>query len=240
MHSYGSPLFPSRKESSPLVAKAVALKGWRLLFCAFFNGGNLGTKVCRHSQSGKMQDVVSRDGGLYERILGTSWKRLPEVVRDAHRETSRGVFCVIRGPSRLAQALAGALRLPTSQANTPIVLQIAPCHGGERWRRTFGTRRLTTRQYEAPNGLLAERFGALEFRFRLGVIDGRLIYCQEGAFLCVGSLRIPLPHWISPQVSAAETAAAPQRTHVSVSVSMPGIGRLIAYEGDLEIPSRSA
>ena len=47
---------------------------------------------------------------------------------------------------------------------------------GEQWRRTFDDRRLDTRQYVAGNGDLAERFGLLEFRFRLAASDGSLIY----------------------------------------------------------------
>jgi hypothetical protein len=191
----------------------------------------------------KMQDPSSAEATLYERLLGKEWSRLPEIVRKVHLDASgkprRGCFRVVRGQGRLAKALASILRLPPAGDATPIQLEIRSDGRGEQWLRTFGTRRLTTLQYEAPNGLLAERFGFLELRFRLIVFDNSLSYSQERVFLCVGRRRIPLPRWISPRVSATEAAVDARRTHVTVKVSAPYIGLIIAYEGELEIPSRS-
>jgi len=193
----------------------------------------------------EMQDFSWPQTTLYERILGTEWNRLAEIVRKAHLETygepARGRFRIMRGKGRLAKALAGVLRLPAAGENIPVQLEITSHGRGEQWLRKFGTKRLTTLQYEAPGGLLAEKFGVLEFRFRLTVVDDCLRYSQESVFLCIGRQRIPLPRWISPSVSATESAAVSAgRTHVKVTVSMPWVGLLIAYDGDLEIPSRSA
>jgi len=179
---------------------------------------------------------------LYKRLLGPQWNQLSEIVRSAHYADTvlRGNFCVTSGEGRLARILARVLRLPTAFDATPVELQITRDGRGEQWLRTFGARHLRTLQYEAPGGLLAERFGVLELRFRLSVIDNSLRYCQESVFFCIGRQRVSLPRWISPTVSATETALAnPPRTRVAVTVSLPWIGLLIAYDGELEIPSRS-
>jgi hypothetical protein len=47
------------------------------------------------------------------------------------------------------------------------VLVVATRGDGEHWLRTFDGRRLEMRQYESRESELAERFGVLEFRFRL-------------------------------------------------------------------------
>ena len=106
--------------------------------------------------------------------------------------------------------------------------------GGEEWRRTFAGRPLVSMQSGRPDGLLGERMGPLETRFRLTVVDGALLYQAAGAALCLGRLRVPLPRWFSPRTTASERPAdEPDRIDVSVEVRLPLLGRLIAYEGRL-------
>ena len=79
---------------------------------------------------------------------------------------------------------------------------------------------------------MAEQAGLTELRFRLEVRDGGLIYHPAGAALRLGWLRIPLPRWLAPTVTALESPAeAPGQTVVSVRVSLPILGLLISYEG---------
>jgi hypothetical protein len=191
-----------------------------------------------------MQEIALRNDRLYQRILGAEWHRLHPTLREAHFDSSArpayGSFRVVHGKGRLARLLAGLLGLPHAAEAVPIQLEITADDRGQRWFRTFGDKKLTTLQFEAPGHLLAERFSALELRFRLVAGGNSLRYEQERAFLCIGRQRLPLPRRVSPSVSATETVAtSPGRTHVAVTVSMPWIGLLIAYEGELEIPSRS-
>jgi Domain of unknown function (DUF4166) len=87
------------------------------------------------------------------------------------------------------------------------------------------------------SGLLAERFGPIEFRFRLSFADHTIHYRQVGVILRLALPffpEIPLPRWASPHVSAWETAGASEsETRVKVEVSAPFAGLLISYEGKL-------
>lgn len=87
-------------------------------------------------------------------------------------------------------------------------------------------------QYAGPEGCLVERFGRLYVWFRLLVVDHMLCFCQERVGLGVGRLCVPLPHWLSPQITAREWAM-PGEAHVQVTVSvrLPLVGVLLAYTG---------
>lgn len=177
---------------------------------------------------------------LYERLVGEAWQRLPTVVRGAHLASApvraRGAFRVTRGANRVARALATLLRLPPAGDRTPILLEITPHGAGEKWFRTFGRSRLTTRQYESGDGLLAERFGPVELCFRLVVDGDSLCYEQRRVRLCLGPLRVGVPRRLAPRVAARESAAAGARgTHVIVAVELPLVGLLIRYEGKLQL-----
>jgi hypothetical protein len=106
----------------------------------------------------------------------------------------------------------------------------------ERWHRVFGGRPLVTHQSEAPGGLLAERLGILEFRFRLVAQNGALLFRQEALALRLGALRVPLPDCISPIVAAregpvVESDGAGDVTSVDVRVTTPSGALLFAYRG---------
>jgi hypothetical protein len=102
--------------------------------------------------------------------------------------------------------------------------------------RLFDGKPVVTDQ-RAVSGLLAERFGALEFRFRLSFADHAIHYRQVGVMLRLALPffpEIPLPGWASPQVSARETAGGTEmETRVLVEVSAPLAGLLFSYEGEL-------
>lgn len=105
---------------------------------------------------------------------------------------------------------------------------------GEEWRRTFAGRPLVSMQARRSDGLLAERMGIVEMRFRLEVVGGALSYQTTGTALCLGPLRVPLPRWLSPRITAWERAAGDgDQVQVSVEVNFPFLGRLIAYDGKL-------
>jgi hypothetical protein len=177
-----------------------------------------------------------RPAALYPRLLGSAWLDLHPAIRLLHLTddvaTARLEFHCGRG---LAARLAcRALRLPSSSTVLDARLAIARDAESERWIRTFGQRLLVTTQRGLPDGTLAERFGALELRFRLRVVEGTLTYVQAGAALVVGRLRIPLPRWIAPRVEARETCVD-GRSYVKVSISAPGSGMVMSYEGCVQV-----
>ena len=181
---------------------------------------------------------------LYERLAGHAWHEVAEAIRQAHPGNdnlqARGVFRVQHGPGCIARLLAWLLQLPHPADVTSVELHITPSGQGEKWVRRFGGKRLVTLQQEAPGRLLAERFGLLEFRFQLQPQAEALIYLQQEVALCFGRLRLLLPSWLAPQVNATERAVeATQRTHIAVVISLPFLGLLISYEGELEVGKES-
>jgi hypothetical protein len=89
-------------------------------------------------------------------------------------------------------------------------------------------------QYDRGAGLLVERLGTVEMLLRLEVVGGALSYRTVSTALRLGFLRVPLPYLLSPHVTGWEKALGDtNQIHVSVDVTMPSLGRLIAYDGIL-------
>jgi hypothetical protein len=176
--------------------------------------------------------------GLYPNLLGDSWQRLDDAVRRFHEASATvhavGTFQVRHGDSRLARALAWCARLPATGERVPVRLQVITGTAGEEWRRSFDERPLVSVQSARSDGLLAERMGLTELRFKLGVADGALTYQTVGAALCLGPWRVPLPRWLGPRVTASERPIGePGQMDVAVEVAFAWLGRLIAYAGRL-------
>jgi hypothetical protein len=92
-----------------------------------------------------------------------------------------------------------------------------------------------TVQYQRGVDLLAERLGALEFRFRLCVIAHALEFWHTDTAGVLGPMRAPLPRWLSPRITAREWAGPEAGSlQVAVRISLPFLGLLIAYEGCLK------
>lgn len=181
---------------------------------------------------------ADRPIALYPRLLGPAWLDLHPAIRWLHLTdgVATGRFAIHPGRGLAARLTCWALRLPSSATLTDVRLAIASDAQSERWARTFGRRLLVTIQRGLPDGTLAERFGALEFRFHLHVIEGgALTYVQAGAAVVVGRLRIPLPRWISPRVEVRETGLDGRGCHVRVGISAPGIGLVMSYEGCVQV-----
>lgn len=151
-----------------------------------------------------------------------------------------GVFRVRQGSHWLARTLARMAHLPAAAKAVDIQLLVTARGDGEQWRRMFAGRPLVSLQSGRPDGQLAERIGPVEMRFRLQVVEGALVYQATSAALCLGSLRVPLPHWFSPRVRALERPVGEgDQIDVSVEVRLPLLGCLFAYDGRLtrvEVP----
>ena len=183
------------------------------------------------------QNDAERLPALYPRLLGPAWLDLHPAIRWLHLTdgVATGRVEFRRGRGLAARLTCWALRLPSSAMRLEARLAIARDGESERWARTFGRRLLVTIQRGLPDGTLAERFGALEFRFHLRVAEGALTYIQAGAGVMVGRLRIPLPRWISPRVEAREASAGGRGAYVRVGISAPGFGLVMSYEGSVQV-----
>lgn len=127
--------------------------------------------------------------------------------------------------------LARLFRLPQENKSSVAHLVVTTSDSGETWQRTFDGIRLCTRQFEAAPGELGEQFGFLEFRFRLEATDGGLRYRQIVAAVRTGTIRVPLPAVIAPQVEAREDPDGQRGIRVRVSVSVPAARPILTYDG---------
>ena len=176
---------------------------------------------------------------LYPRLLGSGWRDLNPAIRQLHltAHVATGRFELHHGRSLAARFTCFALRLPSPAAVLEARLVIVRDAESEKWVRTFGPRVLVTTQRGQPDGTLSERFGALELRFHLQVVEDTLKYVQAGTGVMVGRFRIPLPRWISPRVESQETCIDGRRPHVRVRISAPWIGLVMSYEGCVQVES---
>jgi len=182
----------------------------------------------------------NKPSGLYPRLMGSAWSEVHETVRRAHASSEvlrgEGLFRVVHGEGVLARVLVRLLRIPEATEGGRVHLKVTSQKHGERWLRTFGERRLVSTQREGTGGLLVERRGFLEFRFRLEVADGAICYRQEAFGMRFGPVYVPMPFWISPQVAAREgPGKSPDQSSVVVTVFAPITGLLFKYEGEIQI-----
>jgi len=184
---------------------------------------------------------MANDGAghrLYPRLLGAAWDGLDPAVQRVHADDrltqAEVVFQVSRAPGRLLGLVLDAARVPGASGAARVRLAVV-CHGpAEHWCRSFEGRPLETVQTEGSGGLLVERVGALELRFRLAVQQGDLLFRQQSLTVRLGPLWVRLPQWLAIQVAARESAAGqPDQTKVEVRVMTPGGGLLFSYRGSV-------
>ncbi len=176
-----------------------------------------------------------RGHSLYDHLLEGSTTELPEPVRAMHcsrwSTEAIGVFRVDR-PSHLGGRLLGwVMRLPRAAEHVAVTLRIERIEGQETWRRQFGSRTLTSSQWE-HDGLLFERFGPVCFALALQV-DGRTLrFIQRAAYWTLGPWQVRLPASLAPQVRAT-VSSGPRTVLVDVSVNARWTGALLHYTGTL-------
>ncbi len=181
--------------------------------------------------------------GLYEAVVGPLWQILPQPIRRAHQAggfRAAGLFRIEAGRGLVARVLSRLCRLPPAGAAIPVQLSVTPDAGTERWTRQIGTDRILTSQRGLAGGVIAERFGLLELRFRISPAADSLRYEHLVTRLCCGPFSLPMPKWLAPRVVASEEiGTTPGCSRVRVAVFLPVVGLLLAYEGELTL-QRSA
>ena len=192
----------------------------------------------------EVKTIIMAAVPLYMRIMGDCWSQVAEPVRSVHSThaimRAHGRLRIRHGGHALARILARVLRLPRPDAAAETQLTVTARPGGERWQRTFNGRGFTTQQYESNASGLAERYGVLEFRFRLEASEGSLLYVQREAALIAGTVRVRLPGLLAPHVAAREDPVGLNRVNVDVRVTLPWIGLLMAYDGPIEVEEARA
>jgi Domain of unknown function (DUF4166) len=153
-------------------------------------------------------------------------------VRRAHTAGSAaGSFRVWCAPGLAARALCRLARLPPAGEDVDTRLVVTEERGKERWERSFGGRPLVSEEFAGGKGLLVERVPPVELRFRLEPRSGALHFHHVGTALRLGPLRLPLPAFLSPRVSATEEPAGDGAVRVEVVIRLPLLGPIFGYEG---------
>lgn len=177
------------------------------------------------------------DQPLYRRLLGDAFDRLPPVIRRMHtvspRVVATGIGTVIHGHNLLSRILRRLLRLPAEGIERPLRVTFAARNDAEILSRAYPDAVLTTVQAPAGpagSGLLREGFGPLSLILKLEPSSDDLSF----RLLDVRCGRFSLPRWLRPRLQAQERTGG-EWYHFSVRVDLPFIGRLIQYEGRLQI-----
>lgn len=170
--------------------------------------------------------------GLFPGLLGQGFQGLPVPVRNAHRGTDvalRGTATVERGTSMIAGFLCAITSVPRSMKAAPVVVRIAVDADGETWTRQYGSARPMRSRLCARGGLLVERLGPATMKFALTGDSGRIKWRLTGISL----LGLPLPvKWFRV---AATIEARDGRYAFTVEAAASGIGRIVRYDGELDV-----
>ncbi len=198
-----------------------------------------------------MADAWRKSGGgvdeaprpsMYRRILGDSYDLLPPLVRDMHdvegRHTARGRGRVRRGTGLASRLMAKLIGMPPEALDIPVETTFSLEQGAETITRNYNGAILITRQALVPgieadgaaSALLLEKFGPVALFIRLeGTEEGITFHLQRCSLL-----GLPLPSFLSPLVTARERVKDGQY-HYFVLIELPVFGRLIEYEGLLQL-----
>ena len=175
-------------------------------------------------------DLASTGANALQACLGGDFERLPETVRRAHVGAIRltGQACVMRGGA-FANLLANIMGLPP--ASERIAMTVEGEHLADRmiWNRCFGTRSFSS-CFRLRDGRLIESLGPFRLRLRLEARDRRLVNVLERVTL----FGLTVPRVLAPALEAWE-GERDGRYDFAVEVRLPFVGRLVRYEGLLDL-----
>ncbi|MEZ0261490.1 MAG: DUF4166 domain-containing protein [Alphaproteobacteria bacterium] len=186
--------------------------------------------------TGTHNDTAEEALPLHRRILGDAWDRLPQALRDMHGveglTTAEGTGSVARGSGLLAKLACLLMRFPPAGENLPISVRFDVKGATEKWTRSFGDSRFSSRIYPGTGRsarLMIERFGPLAFALALVEENGRLLLVLRRWSI----LGLPLPLWLGPRAVGSEFVQD-GRFNFDVKISHPLTGLIVHYRGWLQ------
>ena len=172
---------------------------------------------------------------LFRDLLGDALDRTPAPVRMLHesflphRFEGEAQVRVARGVlARLVARIAG---LPRHEGRMAMAVTMERMAEGERWTRHFPPTPFVSRLW-IRDGVLCERIGPTEIRFRLHA-DGQGIVWEPVGLRLFGWL--PMPRFLLRDVTAREGADAQGRYRFEAGAAFPFLGCVVAYEGWLDV-----
>jgi Domain of unknown function (DUF4166) len=169
---------------------------------------------------------------LFPSRLGADFEHLDPQLQWVHSGESRdlrGTVTVERGTSVIAKILSVLTSLPPALENAPIRVQIHIKCDKECWIRTYaGTHRMTSTLFRDGN-CLVEQLGPASLTFRLVAREAGIDWRLEH----VSMIGIPLSvNWFE---ISARVDVQNGRYHFLIDSALRGIGRIVRYEGLLDV-----
>ncbi|MGD9806860.1 MAG: SDR family oxidoreductase [Hyphomicrobiaceae bacterium] len=166
---------------------------------------------------------------------------LPSAVKTFHRIDGACIWAgrasVETAANFVARCVAQGMGFPAPGTDVPVTVVVrreasAPGNGPpiETWTRSFSGHPFASRLDSPAAGCAWESFGALTFRLRLNVQDGKLFFPVSD--WRIGSLRLPVS--LAPRSDACEWEDESGRFNFDVRLSYPILGQLVRYKGWLK------
>jgi hypothetical protein len=184
-----------------------------------------------------VRERSSRPQPLYRRLLGTAYDTLPPTLQRLHaldrHLVAQGRAKVERGNGIFARLIAAAVGFPPAGVDIPVTVDFRRDKAREVWRRSFAGRAFFSTQEEGRGGfdrLLCERFGPAMSGLAPVVETGRLRLVLRRWSL----FGLTMPIALAPTCEAYEYEEQ-GRFHFFVDIGLKWIGRLVRYQGWLEL-----
>ena len=175
---------------------------------------------------------------VYRPLLGPHLDELPAPLRALHgrrQVTAVGRFDLGRERGLWPWFLAFTSPLPTHGGQLDMEVSITTSGPYQIWTRRLAGKPMTSAQHGRADGCVAERFGPLEVRLTLDVVDGGIQHESAGFFLCLGPVRIPLPTRLCPRIRARVVAEGDHGVHTHVEMLNSKGRRVMWYGGVVEV-----
>lgn len=174
---------------------------------------------------------------VVSRWFGPAFDQLDPLLQDLHRHGGRLEGDIELSFGRglaglLGRRLARKMGLPTQPGNHRLAVDISHDPSTLYWDRCFdGGQRMASVFQPAghwPDGFWIERTGAIELRLGVELVNGGWFWRLRSARIG----RLPVPRWGLPR-SEAGKIVVDGRYRFFVAFSLPLLGRLLCYGGDL-------
>lgn len=182
-------------------------------------------------------DIKMAKPNLVEDWFGASFEDLSPEIRALHRcggtltgpvtvETGRGLAGLV------GKRLAKRLGLPLTEGAAELTVSIHSDEQGLHWNRQFDQGRKFCSLFKPhgrfPDGYWSEHSGALSLYLKVAIRHGGWYWMHHKTKL--GCLS--LPSWFMPR-TVAYKEVVDGKYHFSVCISMPVIGLILSYRGQL-------
>lgn len=178
---------------------------------------------------------MDRSSHIFKQLLGADYQQLPSIVQEFHDSPHniwQGKATAGGATNLLAKLIRKIIGFPEPADELAVTVSVSfTGDGKERWTRNFGGKEFFSILALDPNNpqQMSERFGLINHYFTLEVKDEwlcwRLRYCT-----CLG---IKLPKCLQPKVVANEGLSTAGNYQFIAKVTLPIIGVLVDYQGNL-------